>query len=209
LFALYFLNNEFKQVLAEGISYFGSMWNYIDIIPSIGVLTSVGFILTEIIVKASAEEPNEGEVPDEPSETFEQAKIVIIAITTWFMWIKCLYFLRIYESTGYLIRMIIEVIVDMKNFFLVLLVAIAAFADSLLIISINSENPYATGFTDAMIYTYRIILGDFSTDELSDTKVPWLSMSLLILCTLFNMIVMLNLLIAIISETFAKVNNNS
>jgi hypothetical protein len=64
LFAIYFLKNEFMQVLAEGLSYFGSMWNYIDIIPSIGVLTSVGFILFEVIVKASAEEPKEGEEPE-------------------------------------------------------------------------------------------------------------------------------------------------
>jgi hypothetical protein len=125
------------------------------------------------------------------------------------MWMKCLYFLRIYESTGYLIRMIIEVVVDMKNFFLVLLIAVAAFADSLLIISLNSETPFASSFIDSMIYTYRIILGDFAVDEVSDTKVSWLSMSLLIACTVFNMIVMLNLLIAIISETFGKVNSNS
>jgi hypothetical protein len=49
VFALYFLNNEFKQMRSEGLSYFNSMWNYIDIIPSIGVLTTVGFSVFEII----------------------------------------------------------------------------------------------------------------------------------------------------------------
>jgi hypothetical protein len=97
----------------------------------------------------------------------------------------------------------------MKNFFLVLLIVSAAYADSLLIISLNSDNPFASSFIDSLIYIYRIILGDFAVDELYDTKVSWLSMSLFILCTIFNMIVMLNLLIAIISETFAKVNSNS
>lgn len=47
IFALYFLNNEFKQVMGEGLSYFGSMWNYIDIIPSIGVLFITFFFISD------------------------------------------------------------------------------------------------------------------------------------------------------------------
>jgi hypothetical protein len=139
----------------------------------------------------------------------QQTKIVVISITSWFMWIKCLYFLRIYDSTGYLIRMIVDVIYDMRIFIMVLAIALAAFADSLLIISVNSTTPFTTGFNDSMIFTYRIILGDFDAGVMADTKVPWLSMTLFLLCTIFNMIVMLNLLIAIISETFARVASNS
>jgi hypothetical protein len=63
-------------------------------------------------------------------------KASIEAITTFFMWFKFLYFLRIFKSTGYLIRMIIEVCIDMKNFFLVLFITIAAFGDAFLRISL-------------------------------------------------------------------------
>ena|ERR1700761_3389593 len=59
-----------------------------------------------------------------------------------------------------------------------------------------------------MVYTYRLILGDWDLDNIGDVAVP-LVMILFLLCTLFNMIVMLNLLIAIISESFARVNENA
>lgn len=49
------------------------------------------------------------------------------------MWIKLFYFLRIYESTSQLIRMIIEIVVDMKNFLFVLLIGIFSFAGGLYI----------------------------------------------------------------------------
>jgi hypothetical protein len=41
---------------------------------------------------------------------------------------------------GYLIRMIIEVVIDMKNFFLVLFITLAAFGDSFLKLSLANEN---------------------------------------------------------------------
>jgi len=55
------------------------------------------------------------------------------------MWFKFLYFLRIFKKTGYLIRMIIKVMDDMKPFLLVLLITTIAFADSLLCISLANE----------------------------------------------------------------------
>jgi len=51
------------------------------------------------------------------------------------MWFKFLYFLRIFKSTGYLIRMIMEVVVDMKVFFIVLIIVLCAFADAFFSIS--------------------------------------------------------------------------
>ena len=136
------------------------------------------------------------------------------------MWFKFLYFLRIFKSTGYLIRMIVEVVYDMRNFFLVLLITIAAFGDSFLRIAVantnyidpdtkeETVNIFTTGFIDSMIFTYRMILGDFDTGAFGEVAVP-LVMILFLLCTIFNMIVMLNLLIAIISDSYARVTNLS
>jgi hypothetical protein len=55
------------------------------------------------------------------------------------MWLKLLYFLRIFKQTGYLIRMIMTVIVDMRHFFLVLFIAITAFSDAFLSISNGNQ----------------------------------------------------------------------
>ena len=53
-----------------------------------------------------------------------------------------------------------------------------------------------------------MILGDFSSDDFGQIARPYMWI-LFILCTVINMIIMLNLLIAIISESFAKVNSVS
>ena len=135
----------------------------------------------------------------------------VLAIVSFFMWMKFLYFLRIFKETGYLIRMIIEVIKDMRNFFLVLLITVAAFGDSFSTIALgntNEKDVFTTGFFDGLIYTYRMILGDFDTTSFGNVAAP-LVMALFLLCTVFNMIVMLNLLIAIISDSYARVTANS
>ena len=80
------------------------------------------------------------------------------------MWFKFLYFLRIFKQTGYLIRMITEVIKDMKIFIFVLLIVIIGFADAFMSLSIPSdENAQFAGktFFAAIVYSYRTALGDF------------------------------------------------
>jgi hypothetical protein len=64
---------------------------------------------------------------------------IIIAITTVFMWLKLLYFMRIFRNTGYLIRMIVEVVKDMRNFFLVILITITAFGEAFLRLSLGND----------------------------------------------------------------------
>ena len=65
---------------------------------------------------------------------------IVLSIVTFFMWFKFLYFLRIFKSTGYLIRMIVEVVKDMRYFFLVLLITVAAFGDSFSNIAVANRN---------------------------------------------------------------------
>jgi hypothetical protein len=64
------------------------------------------------------------------------------------------------------------------------------------------------GFIGSFLYTYRMILGDFSTDDFGEIA-SILVLTLFLFCTVLNMIIMLNLLIAIISESFAKINEVS
>ena len=101
--------------------------------------------------------------------------------------------------------MIIQVIVDMKTFLFVLLVVICAFASAFQAISKASpDDDFIDGnFFMAVLYSYRMSLGDFDTDSLGTSVQPLTSYLLFILCTILSLVVMFNLLIAIISETFA------
>lgn len=132
------------------------------------------------------------------------------AFSTFTMWAKQLYFLRVFDSYSYLIRMINQVIFDMKEFMAVLLLAIVAFSDTYRTISDGNteENRFVDGTFDSFLMAYKMALGDFDTEKFGKVAVP-MCVFFFFLCTVFNMIVMLNLLIAIISETFAKVNENA
>lgn len=129
------------------------------------------------------------------------------SILSLFVWLKLLYFLRIFKPTRYYIRTITEVISKMKYFLALLLLTIIAFGDSMR--QISTSNPEGKDFINGTFLTsiafiYRMVLGDFDTNNFGEVAVPavWI---LFILCTVFNMIIMMNLLIAIISDAFAEV----
>lgn len=63
----------------------------------------------------------------------------VYSVTTLFMWLKLLYFLRIFKQTGYLIRLIVEVVSDMTTFLLVLLITLTAFGDAMLRLSLSNS----------------------------------------------------------------------
>jgi len=86
------------------------------VLPPIGIYLTIIFLILNL-------------------EGYQELERAIQSVTTFFMWLKLLYFMRIFKNTGYLIRMIITVIYDMGSFLLVLLIGIMAFADSFLSIA--------------------------------------------------------------------------
>lgn len=104
--------------------------------------------------------------------------------------------------------MITEIVWDMKYFVLVLMLAIIAFANAFHILGRNSDpddGPLAgENFGLAFIFSYKMGLGDFDTDGFgtSDEELIWI---LWFLNTLIILIVLLNLVIAIMGDTFDRV----
>jgi hypothetical protein len=102
----------------------------------------------------------------------------------------------------------------MRHFLLILFLTIMAFGDAMR--SIATSNPKETQFIgdyhESLLFVYRMILGDFQVEAEGEGSPGFGSVAvtymwiLFILCTVVNMIIMLNLLIAIISESFAKIN---
>lgn len=146
---------------------------------------------------------------EDPTVTIRTIEGVLQAVLSLIIWLKLLYFLRIYKSFGYYIRLIMDVVADMKYFLALLMLTFVAFGDSFRqISSSNAEGDDFIGGTifTAITYIYRMVLGDFDTNAFGSVAVGYVWV-LFFLCTIFNMIIMLNLLIAIISESFAEVNS--
>ena len=197
LFATYYAINEIRQIINDGANYFKSFWNYIDLIPLFGIYLIAFNSLLETVIYAA--------VQVERVDETEQR--IVIAIVTLFMWLKFLYFFRFFDQTSYLIRIVVEVVIDMRNFLLVLLFMIIGFGNSFYVLSLGNstdETIFIGSFVDSILFSYRMVLGDFDTEAFGATAVP-LAWILFLLFTIFNMIVMLNLLIAIISDSYARV----
>ena len=119
IIALYFLGIETRQILTSSIlDYFSDFWSYIDFLPPV--------LTIAIIFQHHTDQETE------KSSTYET---VLLGTCSFIMWLKVLYFMRIFRSFSYLIRMIISVVKDMIPFLTVLLFAMIAFADAFYAVS--------------------------------------------------------------------------
>jgi len=66
------------------------------------------------------------------------------------MWLKVFYYLRMWDSTNYLAKMVGQVIIDMKVFFIIFFLSLCAFSDAFWILmqanKSEEENPLIDGF---------------------------------------------------------------
>lgn len=182
---------EFRQFVSYGFyKYVRSPWNLIYIIP-------LSLIITSMIIEYVLD--------------FPETERSLNSISIFFLWLKSLYFLRMNRASAKFISMIVAVVGDMRIFLAVFTVSLVTFSQSMYIISNNNPDPddrFISSFFDSLLFTYRISLGDWDTSGLGKTDVV-IILSLFILSTLFLCIIMLNLLIAIISDTYARVEGTS
>ena len=118
IFVGYFVFIEVFQYKREGFTtHFTDFWNYLDILPPILIVLAEVLNVTGAFDSGSCE--NGETIKDENGEdvSIQCYKNVLIrslyAFTSFFVWLRFLYFFRVFKSTGYYIKMIIEVIKDM------------------------------------------------------------------------------------------------
>ena len=181
LFASYFFKNEVTELYHEGLNYFTSFWNYIDICPALGIYTLFLIRIADKFFSATNQvdpnNPSEAELSVLKDRLDGPTMRLLLALTTWLMWFKFLYFFRLLKETGYLIRMIMEVISDMRNFILVMLITLFAFGNATLVLvqgypseifddEGNGSDPrFITSWIGCVMYTYELILGAFDTSK--------------------------------------------
>ena len=126
---------------------------------------------------------------------------------------------------GWYVRMIIKTVLDMKMFLMVLFIGVLAFADAFSSINetmvlrgdvkprlipndASDYQKYVQNYINAIENSFLVALGDFSfkVNIHSMNDFEWLIFTL---CCVFNIILLLNLLIAIISETYTRISDMS
>ena len=98
-------------------------------------------------------------------------------------------------------------IIDIKYFLVILIVIICGFGSAFYSLSndnVANEDRFIADYIFGLIYAYKIALGDFDTGKFGSSNV-WIVWILFLLSTVIVLVVMLNLLIAIVGDTFERV----
>ena len=103
-----------------------------------------------------------------------------------------------FDGTRYMVRLLSEVINDMQVFFIILSYSTLAFTFILYL------NEAKLRFGQYLTVSYRLNLGDFNTDF--EKPFDW---TIFFFATVINPLIMLNLLISIMGNTYARVKEGN
>lgn len=131
----------------------------------------------------------------------------LIAIDILITYLRFFYFLRIFDNSSHLVRIIVEISSDIKYFLAVLWIGVVGFGVSFFVLSNNNDDDkqFIDGFLESILYSYRITIGDFALDDYPSSTNPAFLWIIFILATLFSMIILLNMLVAIMGDSFNRV----
>jgi hypothetical protein len=117
---------EVQQMFASGLQYFDDPWNCVDA-ASLGLNGTFLFLSAVDIV-------NENEYFDvELIRSFG-------SFACFFMWIKVFYWMRLFSSLAYYVKLIQQTIADSMNFMLMVAIIIFSFANFFYVIDRNLQN---------------------------------------------------------------------
>jgi WD40 repeat protein len=165
---------EVSQIITDPIDYWFDMWNILDQLR--GLSCTVYAIMRW--------------------EGYESDNVLLTVII--FSWIRGISYFRMFDGTRYFVRLLTEVIKDMKVFFVILFYSTFAFT---FIFFLRTGD---LSFSEYITVSYRLDLGDFTAEytEIFD----WV---IFFLATTINPLIMLNLLISIMGDTYSKVKESN
>ena len=164
--------------------YFSNFWNIIDTIRALIM------IIYTILVWA---EHFQISFDKNEKERF------MLAILLFISWTRGITYFRINAATRYLIKLLFQVCLDIIPFLIILFYSTVAFALMFRAFDSDINSDFFPYLTDS----YNIILGGWENPH-----EPKFYSLILFLATLLNPIVSLNLLIAILTDTFETVKND-
>ena len=211
-----FLFNELAQLIVEGpVAYFNSIWNYVDVF---------GFGLQLV---ASGSWLARGD---------EYSTRALLSIGSLLLFFKILYFARGFPQWGPLVRMLVTIVEDMRSFLLILMVFVVSFAVAFVVFN-ASEQIASSKFddvvaddddgggigaeggllVDAMLFVMSsAVFGDKTgytpaDSSATDLVLPTRTMNTFLFSLLMVIvnIILLNLLIAIMADSYGRVQQYS
>ena len=215
----YFLGEEYKQAIGNPlgvVSHFKDVWNCVDLFSFLSIL---GFIFTL----------------ESGSKDNGDAYIFVGVASTIVLMLRSLSYLRGFESTGWLITVLVQNIIDVKPFLIVMSVIIlgSSVAFRLLLGKVENgefcdsnfdgggsgvsdltreddcvDHPYGSTWISFFSVFLMTVLGDFDTDLFQQSASTIVTQLVFLFVVLFITVISLNALIALLGDSYAKVSEN-
>jgi WD40 repeat protein len=183
----------------ERASYFRSPWNVIDFVCILLVYSYIFFTVT----RGGA---GNGLVP-------------LVVFATLFLTLKLLAYLRGFGDTGWLISVLRNNMWDVRGFLVILACCLLGFAlafrvlfgdiEGLCIDEACTVDPFGT-YTRSLMSTFELaVLGVYDPAILSDSRFRVLSAIVFVLAVMSVLVVALNALIAVLSDSYTRVQERA
>jgi hypothetical protein len=105
----FFMGLEIRQIILQRSNYIKSFWNVIDLIS---ICMNLSFVVIDLC------------------EVDPQKIRPVGSCCVMLMWVKLFYFMRLFQPTAAMIRMIVQICMDMYTFAFVLALAMIGFGNS-------------------------------------------------------------------------------
>jgi len=188
--------------------YYRSIWNAVDVLSIVMVYIYAGSTLFQ--------------------GGFGSGNVPLAVFTTLLLTLKLLSYLRGFDSTGWLISVLLQNFRDVRGFILVLLVMLFGFTTSFRLlfgdvqgvcqiqVDTNGEfaeqcsvNPYSS-IGRAFLATFALtVLGSYTDGFLDASKYTPLAVLIVIVAVVSVLVVALNALIAVLSDSYARVQEKA
>jgi ABC-type multidrug transport system fused ATPase/permease subunit len=165
--------------------FVGNLWNVIDFIPLLLVTASITITY----------------LPLTRHRITEQRYLNAIAL--FLLWIRVLYFFRIERSYSYLINLLQSVCQSIATFLALLSLTVVSFAGSFYMLSQNNpqSDNYAPTYLAALHMSIELAFGNYDTTQFGSVGFA-LTYLFFLIASLALIVVMMNLLISIVSNTY-------
>ena len=175
---------EVFQMTVSGSFYFTYVWNYIDWVRSIT-------LYIYIIINWFDKDNN--------------ISSSMFTITIFFSFVRGISYFRLFKLTRYLINLLFQVVQDIKGFLVLLMYSTLAFCFLFIVLSKGKGGENGTEpFDIYLMQSYNLVLGNFDSTDYHIIEYICLTFALMI-----NPIIMLNLLISIIGDTYDRVQSDN
>ena len=133
----------------------------------------------------------------------------IAALGVVLMWFKAFYWLRIFTGTSFYVRLIRDTLWDIRSFIILFILILLTFANALLILNEGRDDQLYMDFfnldiANAVMNQYLLSLGEFDVENYNLEGNDYIVWLVFISTTFITQITFLNMLIAIMGDTFDR-----